>query len=186
MSRLTQPVGSGDHVRGRSDARVTIVEYVDYECHYCARAHGVVNEVMDQVGEEVRLVVRHFPLSQIHPHALLAAQAAEAAAAQGLFWPMHAMLFENQLALGPDSLALYADVLGLDVPRFTHEVHAGAYLSKIQADFHSGVQGGVNATPTFFVNGERLEHGWDAITLMAAIRQPERHSRVPASASGRT
>lgn len=183
MSRLTQPVGPDDHVMGRSDARVTVVEYIDYECHHCLRAYHVVGEVMDLVGDEARLVVRHFPLSQIHRHALLAAAASEAAAAQGFFWPMHDMLFENQLALDIDSLVIYADVLGLDVRRFSREVHEGAYLAKIQADFSSGVHGGVNGTPTFYVDGDRLDHGWDRATLLRAIRltwQPA------ASASGRT
>jgi len=172
MSRLTQPVGPQDHVLGSADARVTVVEYVDYECPNCARAQGIVADVMDQVGEdEARLVVRHFPLSQIHPHALGAAMAAEAAAAQGSFWSMHEMLFENQLALDSDSLAIYADVLGLDVPRFVHEVHSGQYLAKIQADFNSGVQSGVNGTPTFYIDDERLERGWDTEVLLEAIRQ---------------
>lgn len=172
MSRLTQPVGPEDHVLGNPDARVTVVEYIDYECPYCARAQGVISDVMEQIGEdEARLVIRHFPLSQIHPHALGAAMAAEAAAAQGSFGPMHEILFENQLALDSDSLAIYADVLGLDVPRFVSEVHTGQYLPKIQADFNSGVQGGVNGTPTFFIDDERLERGWDATTLLDAIRQ---------------
>ena len=191
MSRHTEAVGPDDHVQGKSDARVTIVEYVDYECHYCARAHRVVTDVMDQVGDEARLVVRHFPLSQIHHRALAAAEAAEAAGAQGFFWPMHEMLFENQLALDPDSLAIYADVLGLDVPRFTRDVQAGVYLAKIQADFRSGVHSGVHSTPTFFVNGERLEHGWDFRRLLAAGTSsagPRWSSPAPppASASGRT
>ena len=170
MSRLTQPMGPGDHVKGAPSARVTIVEYVDYECPYCARAHGVVSEVMDRVGDEACLLVRHFPLSQIHPHALDAAQAAEAASAQGSFWAMHSMLFENQLALDLDSLVIYADVLGLDVPRFTYELQNATHLAKIQSDFKSGVRSGVNGTPTFFVDGNRLDRGWDAFTLMAAIR----------------
>lgn len=138
MSRLTQPVGPGDHVKGAPDARVTIVEYFDYECSYCARAHCVVSEVMDRVGDEACLLVRHFPLSQIHPHALDAAQAAEAASAQGFFWAMHSLLFENQLALDFDSLVIYADVLGLDVPRFTNELRNATHLAKIQSDFKSG------------------------------------------------
>jgi len=172
MSRLTQPVGPEDHVLGSADARVTVVEYVDYECPSCARALGIVSDVMDQVGEdEARLVVRHFPLAQIHPHALGAAMAAEAAAAQGSFWSMHEMLFENQLALDADSLAIYADVLGLDVPRFVNDVTSGQYLPKIQADFNAGVQDGVNGTPTFFIDGERLDRGWEAETLLDAIRQ---------------
>jgi protein-disulfide isomerase len=172
MSRLTRPVGPDDHVFGPSDARITVVAYVDYECRHCARAHAVVSDVMDQVDGEVRLVIRHFPLCQIHPHALFAAEAAEAAASQGLFWPMHAMLFENQDALDPASLGIYADVIGLDVPRFTHELHANTHLPKVQADFSSGVQAGVNGTPTFFVDGARLDHGWDAPTLLAAMRHP--------------
>ena len=182
MSRLTQPVGPDDHVMGRSDARVTVVEYIDYECHHCLRAYHVVGEVMDVVGNEARLVVRHFPLTQIHPHALLAAEAAEAAAAQGFFWPMHDMLFENQLALDIDSLVIYADVLGLDPRRFSRDVHEGAYLARIQADFRSGVHAGVNGTPTFYVDGDRLDHGWDCAALLAAIRLT---SQPAASASGR-
>ena len=184
MSRLTQPVGPEDHVKGRSDARVTVVEYVDYECPHCARAHGIITDVLDDVGdEEARLVVRHFPLSQIHPHALNAAMAAEAAGSQGFFWPMHAMLFENQLALDVDSLAIYADVLGLDVPRFTRELLGSVHLPKIQADFRSGVRGGVNGTPTFFVDGERLDRSWDAAMLIAAIRQSASQSQAITSSA---
>lgn len=171
MSRLTQPVGPGDHILGPPNAPVTIVEYLDYECPYCARAHGVVAEVLERVGEETRYVPRHFPLSQIHPHALLAAQAAEAAGAQGRFWPMHATLFDNQFALDADAILLYADALGLDVPRFTRDLRSGAFLPKVQNDFKSGVRSGVNGTPTFFINGDRLERQWDAPTLVAAIQQ---------------
>jgi protein-disulfide isomerase len=171
MSRLTQPVGPSDHTLGPLDAPVQLVEYLDYECPFCARAHHVVAEVLDRVGDEVLYVPRHFPLTQIHPHALLAAQAAEAAGAQGRFWPMHATLFENQHALDFDSILVYADALGLDVSRFTRELRTGAHLPKVQNDFKSGVRSGVNGTPTFFVNGDRLNAGWDAFTLMAAIRQ---------------
>ncbi|MDB5215339.1 MAG: Na+/H+ antiporter NhaA [Myxococcaceae bacterium] len=174
MSRLTLPVGPEDHVKAGPNARVTIVEYLDYECPFCARAHVVVSEVLERVGDEARYAPRHFPLTQIHPHALMAAQAAEAAGAQGYFWAMHATLFENQHALDPESLITYADVLGLDVPRFTRELQSGEHLPKIQRDFKSGVRSGVNGTPTFFIDGERLDRGWDAFTLMQAIREGSR------------
>jgi protein-disulfide isomerase len=184
MSKLSQPVGPGDHILGSPGAGVAIVEYLDYECPYCARAHRVVAEVLERVGDQARYVPRHFPLSQIHPHALLAAQAAEAAAAQGRFWPMHATLFDNQFALDADSILVYADALGLDVPRFTRDLRSGAHLPKVQSDFKSGVRSGVNGTPTFFVNGDRLERQWDAPTLVAAIQQaaqrgPESSRRDP-------
>jgi protein-disulfide isomerase len=168
--RLTQPVGPKDHVLGAPDAPVTLVEYLDYECPFCGQAHQVVAQVLDNIGDLVRYVPRNFPLSQIHPHALIAAQAAEAAGAQGMFWPMHSTLFENQDALDPEALVVYADALGMNVPRFTEELRNGVHLPKIQDDFRSGVRSGVNGTPTFFVNGERLDRGWDAATLTSAIR----------------
>ena len=174
--RLTQPIGPRDHVLGPSDAPVTMVEYSDYECPFCGQAHQIVASVLSTVGDLVRYVPRHFPLSQIHPHALLAAQAAEAAGAQGMFWPMHSTLFENQDALDPEALMVYADALGMNVPRFTEDLRNGVHLPKVQDDFRSGVRSGVNGTPTFFVDGVRLDRGWDAASLVAAIReaaQPE-------------
>lgn len=168
--RLTEPIGPKDHVLGPPEAVVTVAEYMDYECRFCAQAHEVVGQVLSNIGDLVRYVPRHFPLSQIHPHALLAAQAAEAAGAQQMFWPMHSTLFENQDALDPEALIVYADALGLRVPRFTEELRNGVHLPKVQEDFRSGVRSGVNGTPTFFINGVRLDRGWDVAALTAAVR----------------
>src|SRR5262249_43554749 len=134
MSRLVKALGPRDHVFGEADAPVTLVEYGDYECPYCGRAQAEVSEVLRNLGDVLRFSFRHFPLSQVHPHAVSSAQAAEAAAAQGKFWPMHATLFENQDALDFDDLVVYADSLGLDVPAFTDELRTGAHLPKISED----------------------------------------------------
>jgi protein-disulfide isomerase len=177
MSNLTPPVGPSDHVRGRFDAAVTLVEYGDYQCPFCGRAYHVVEDVLDRVGDDVRYVYRHFPLSQIHPHAPLAAQAAEAAFAQGKFWPMHSALFESQDALELDDLMRYARGLGLNVEQFVEELQSGAHAPKVASDFRSGVRSGVNATPTFFVDGQRLDGSWDADRLTEAIAQAAQAAR---------
>jgi protein-disulfide isomerase len=164
-------VGPDDHILGGPDAPVTLLEYGDYECPYCGRAHHIVADVLRRVGDDVRFVYRHFPLSQIHPHALLAAQAAEAAGAQGRFWPMHATLFENQDALEAEDLLLYAQGIGLRIQRFAEELQSGIYQPKIAADMRSGVRSGVNGTPTFFINGLGFDQPWDPDTLAAALSQ---------------
>jgi protein-disulfide isomerase len=170
MSRLTPPVGSGDHVLGDPRAPVTLVEFGDFECPQCGRAHRVLQQVLPRLSAEARFVFRHFPLAEIHPHALAAAEVAEAAGAQGKFWPMHDTLFEHQDALDPEDLLAYAAALDLDVPRFTRELVSGAHRDKVRRDFSSGVKSGVNGTPTFFVQGVRLDLPWDADTLLAAVR----------------
>jgi protein-disulfide isomerase len=169
MSKLTQPVGPGDHVRGNQNAPVTMLEYGDYECPFCGRAYGVVEELLRRVGDEVRFAYRHFPLTQIHPHAAMAAQAAEAAGAQGQFWAMHSALFENQDALELDDLTVYAQAIGLNVPRFVEELRSGAHMPEVASDFRSGIRSGVNGTPTFFINGARLDGAWDADSLLRAV-----------------
>jgi protein-disulfide isomerase len=170
MSKLTPPVNPGDHVLGDPAAPVSLVEYGDYECPYCGRAQLVVKEVLRQVGPEVLFVFRHFPLAELHPHALIAAEAAEAAGAQGQFWPMHAMLFANQRALEPADLLGYAKSLGLETPRFVRELAAHTHRDKVRADFRSGVRSDVHGTPTFFVDGVQHDADWDAATLLAALR----------------
>jgi protein-disulfide isomerase len=170
MSRLLQPVGRLDHVLGPGDAPVTLVEYGDYECPHCARAHRVLAEVLRRVGDEVLFAFRHFPLSQIHPHATLAAQAAEAAGEQDRFWEMHHMLFENQDALELEDLITYAKAVGVDAARFAEELHDQVHLPKVRADFLSGVRSGVNGTPTFFINEERFNTPWDdPVVLVQAL-----------------
>jgi protein-disulfide isomerase len=173
------PVGPDDHVLGQPDAPVTLLEYGDYECPVCGRANVVVAEVLRRAGDDVRFAFRDFPLTRIHPHARDAAQASDAAGSQGQFWPMHWMLFEHQDALEPDDLLSYARALGLDMARFVQELRAGVHLPRIQRDFRSGVRSGVNGTPTFFINDERLDRPWnvdvllDAVTKAAGSQRPE-------------
>lgn len=180
MSILAEPLGPDDHVLGRRDAPATLVEYGDYECPFCGRAEGEVEEVVRRVGNAVRFAFRHFPFTQLHPHALLAAQAAEAAGAQGAFWRMHALLYANQDALDLQDLLAYAGSLGLDVDRFIDELRAGIHLPKVQHDFETGLRSGVKGIPTFFVNGYRHERGWDASALVAAIDRAVREQGIAA------
>jgi protein-disulfide isomerase len=158
--RLTPPVGEKDHAAGPDDAPVTLVEYGDLECPYCGMAHPIVKAIRKELGDRLRFVFRHFPLSEAHPHARRAAQATEAAAAQGKFWEMHDLVFRNQQALEDVDLVGYARELGLDVERFVRELESGTYEKRVREDFRSGVRSGVNGTPTFFVNGTRFDGSW--------------------------
>ncbi|WP_088347011.1 MULTISPECIES: DsbA family protein [Rhodomicrobium] len=166
---LTLPVGPRDHIIGNPDPLVTLVEYGDYQCPFCGQAHVVVSELIRQFGPELRYVFRHFPITTIHPHAGLAAEAAEAAGAQGKFWEMHNMLYTHQEALDPPSLTRYAGLLGLDLPRFTSELAQHVHAPRVREDFISGVRSGVNGTPCFFINGVRHDGAWDFETLAVAI-----------------
>jgi len=178
MTRLTRRVGPDDHVLGDIDAPVMLVEYGDYECPLCKRAHAEVGEVLERMDRTVGFVYRHYPLTQLHPHALQAAEAAEAAGAQGRLWPMHDTLFENQTALEYDDLLGYAARLDLDTARFAEDLATHAHLFRVRADFGSGVRSGVAGTPTFFVDGVRLDTGWDADSLAQAVKSALRAKRA--------
>lgn len=170
-SRLVLPVSAArDHLRGAVDASITLLEYGDYECPHCAAAQPIVHRILDEVGDAVRFVFRHFPLTTIHPHAETAAEAAEAAGRQGRYWQMHDSLFVNQRNLSVPQLAVHASALGLNMPQFTREIGGHVHLPKISDDFTSGVQSGVNGTPTFYVNGTRHDGGWDYASLMSALQ----------------
>jgi protein-disulfide isomerase len=168
---LFPPVGERDHVIGPANAPVTLVEYGDYECPYCGAAHPIVKEVRRRMGNAMRFAFRHFPLTRVHPHAERAAEAAEAAGAQGKskFWQMHDMLYEHQDALDDEYLEIYAATIGLDVERFARELLSGVHAPRVREDFLSGVRSGVNGTPTFFINGRRHEGSYDLETLLLAI-----------------
>jgi len=181
MSQLTPPLSDEDHVAGPEDAPVTLVEYGDYECPHCGRAHPIVRQVQKAMGENLRFAFRHFPLREIHPHAERAAEAAEAAGAQGKFWPMHDLIFTNQDSLEDADLLTHASALGLDVDRFQAELESGVHAGRVRRDFRSGVRSGVNGTPTFFINGVRFEAPWDLPTLLAAVRTA---AEAPASPAG--
>jgi protein-disulfide isomerase len=157
---LTPPVSDQDHAAGPGDAPVTLVEYGDYECPFCAMAHPIVQGFQHALGKQLRFVFRNFPLNEAHPHARLAAQAAEAAGAQGKFWEMHDALFEHHEALDRDDIIGYAKSIGIDTARLTRDLDAGTYEKRVREDFRSGVKSGVNGTPTFFINGERYDGSW--------------------------
>jgi protein-disulfide isomerase len=181
-SELTPPVSARDHAAGSDDAPVTLVEYGDYECPYCGMAHPIVKAAQQELGDKLRFVFRNFPLAEAHPHARLAAQAAEAAGAQGRFWEMHDMLFEHQDALEPQDLVSYAESLELDIPQFERDLEAGTYAKKVRDDFRSGVKSGVNGTPTFFMNGARYDGSWaNKEAFISALRNAARQG-VEASA----
>lgn len=166
---LVLPVGPRDHRQGPDNAPVTLVEYGDYECPYCGKAHPIVKEVQKRLGDGLRFVFRHFPLTTMHPHAEYAAEAAEAAGTQGHFWAMHDMLFEHQDHLDARYLVQYAAQLHLDAGRFAGEVAERIHAPKVREDFLSGVRSGVNGTPTFFINGIRHDGSWDVPTLVSAL-----------------
>jgi protein-disulfide isomerase len=173
--QLTPPVSAQDHAAGPGEALVTLVEYGDYECPYCGMAHPIVKAVQRALGNQLRFVFRNFPLAEAHPHARLAAQAAEAAGAQGRFWEMHDMLFEHQHALEPADILAYARSIGLDIARFEQDLEAGTYTKKVRDDFRNGVRSGVNGTPTFFVNGERYDGSWaNQEGFILAVREAAR------------
>jgi len=158
-----------DHVRGAEDAPVTLVEYGDYQCPYCGQAEIVVRELLDSFGDELRYVWRHLPLVDVHPSAQRAAEAAEAAAAQGRFWDMHDRLLTHQDELSPRDLRAHAEALGLDVERFVEDLRTREHAERVADDVHSADASGVTGTPTFFVNGQRHQGAYDSDTLSRAV-----------------
>ena len=171
-SALTLPVAEDrDHVQGAPGAAVTLVEYGDYECPYCGAAYPIVKQLQAERGDALRFVFRNFPITTAHPHAEQAAEAAEAAAAQGRFWEMHDLLYENQQRLDAEDLLAYADRLGLDAERFKRELAEHAHAARVHEDFMSGVRSGVNGTPTFYINGVRHDDSYDFDTMLNALQR---------------
>jgi protein-disulfide isomerase len=157
QGRQLAEVGPDEHVIGSSAASVTLIAYCDFECPYCRRATPVVKHLVARYAAGMRFVYRHFPLVDKHPAALQAAEAAEAAGAQGRFWDMHDLLFANQEALETDDLLVYAERLGLDVARVATDLRVHRYLDRIRMDMRSGAAAGVRGTPTFYVNGQPFD-----------------------------
>ena len=160
-----------DHIRGSSQAPVTLVEYGDYECPYCGRAEVVVRELLDSFGDDLRYVWRHLPLNDVHPSAQMAAEAAEAAGAQGAFWEMNDKLLQHQDQLTPRDLRGHADELGLDTERFWEELRHRTYADRVAEDVASADASGVAGTPGFFINGRRHQGAYDIETLTSAVRR---------------
>jgi Na+/H+ antiporter NhaA len=163
-----------DHIRGPHDARVTLLEYGDFECPYCGRAEHVIRDLLLSVGSDVRYVWRHLPLNDVHPHAQLAAEAAEAASAQGRFWEMHDALLARQDELLPNELQRHAEALGLDLERFTDDLRTHRHAGRVFADVASADESGVSGTPTFFINGRRHYGVYDIQALTEAVRAAKR------------
>ncbi len=166
---LTLPVSARDHAEGPADAPMTLVEYGDYQCPYCGAAYPVVKRLQKSLGKKLRFVFRNFPLTQAHPYALIAAEAAEAAALQGKFWEMHDLLFEQQALLEADIIPTWAERLGLDLAKLGNDISQGDVEKRIKEDRQSGIRSGVNGTPTFFINGTRFDGPPDYGSLLAAL-----------------
>jgi Na+/H+ antiporter NhaA len=180
LTDLADPVvDEHDHIRGPEEAPVTLVEYGDFQCPYCGRAEPVVRELLADFGD-VRYVWRHLPLTDVHPGAQLAAEASEAAAAQGRFWEMHDLLLAHQDALRPPDLSRYAQELGLDVERFSDELRRHAWAGRVAEDVDSADLSSVSGTPTFFVNGVRHQGAYDLETLSVAVRAARARASIAA------
>jgi protein-disulfide isomerase len=180
---LAVPVGHSDHILGPETAKITLVEYGDFECPNCGQAYPAVKILRRHFGERMRFVFRHFPLREVHPHAELAAEAAETAGAQSKFWPMHDLLFENQLHLKAKSLRRYAEEAELDLARYDYEMSDHVYLQRVREHIDGGTKSRVRSTPTFFVNGVvhdvsfGLEHLQQAMETELAPRRYARRRR---------
>jgi protein-disulfide isomerase len=172
VEEFTAPVVTEhDHVRGPADAPVTVLEYGDYECPYCRGAFRDVHRMLDEYPGKIRFVFRNFPIQQVHRHAEQAAEAAEAAAAQGKFWPMYELLLQPYARLDTDALVDYAQRIGLDIPRFLADITDQRYARKISDDVQEGLRNGVNQTPKFYVDGRRIDGKVPLENLEAEIRK---------------
>jgi protein-disulfide isomerase len=176
-SNLTLPVIGRDHTAGPRNAPAMLLEYGDYECPHCGAAYPVVEALRERLGDTLLFAHRHFPLTQVHPHAELAAESAEAAGAQGKFWDIHDALLKHQNALDTPHLILYAAAIGLDTGAFRRDLETHAYVERVREDFMNGVRAGVNGTPTFFINGLRYEGARNFETMYTVITEVAEASR---------
>jgi protein-disulfide isomerase len=167
-----------DHMRGSQSAPVTLLEYGDYECPYCGQAEMAIRELLESFGDDLRYVWRHLPLNDVHSHAQMAAEAAEAAAAQGAFWEMNDQLLQHQDELTLEDLRHYAEELGLDTERFWEELRRRDYAGRVSDDVGSADASGVAGTPSFFINGRRHQGAYDVATLTAAVRAARSRARL--------
>ena len=156
-------VNKNDHVQGPVNAPIELIEYADYQCPYCKKAYHIVKDIQKKLGDKVKFVFRNFPLTELHPHALHAAIAAEIAASHGKFWEMHDFLFENQNALDDYYLLEYARKLGINAAEFETDFGKDRFYQKVKDDYDSGLENDVQGTPTFFVNGEQFDGNWSGI-----------------------
>ncbi len=175
-THLAVPVSERDHHQGPATAAVTLVQYGDYECPYTRLSTTIVRAIQQQLGDQLRFVFRNFPLTEIHPHALHAALAAEAAAAQGKFWQMHDYIFHHQHTLEDVDLEQFAEAVGLDLQQFARDMAEQRALGRIEEDVEGGEHSGVQGTPTFFVNGVLYRGSWEQDALLPALQAASRGS----------
>jgi protein-disulfide isomerase len=161
MSKLRPTVNSNDHFQGNENAPIVLVEYGDYECPYCVRAYPIIKNIQLALGSNLKFVFRNFPLAEVHSNATKAAIVAEAASAQGKFWQMHDILFENQHHLGDVSLIKYAAEVGVNIDQLETDIENPQYAQKVESDFESGARSGVWGTPTFYINDEEYDGLWE-------------------------
>ncbi len=173
---LAVPVSDRDHHQGPATAAVTLVQYGDYECPYTRQSTTIVRAIQQQLGEQLRFVFRNFPLTEIHPHALHAAEAAEAAAAQGKFWEMHDSIFHHQHTLEDSDLEQFAEAVGLDMQQYARDMADQRVLASIEEEVEGGERSGVQGTPTFFINGVLYRGSWEHDALLAALQAASRTS----------
>lgn len=182
---LSPPVSARDHVRGPASAPVTLVEYGDFECPHCGAAYPVLKQIEASFGDRLRVVFRHFPLTNAHPHAQAAAEAAEWADSVGAFWAFHDALYEQQRWLSHARLLRMAEDLGQDAQALDRALVQHQFLARVKEDFLGGLELGIKGTPAFFINDVRHEGPWDLGALTAALERAEQAAAAPpASASG--
>jgi protein-disulfide isomerase len=172
-----------DHVRGPEDAPVTLVEYGDFQCPYCGQAESVIRELVSSFGDDIRYVWRHLPLNDVHGNAQLAAEASEAAAAQGRFWELYDALLSHQDELEPRAIARYAEQAGLDMDRFWDDLRRHEHAQRVSEDVGSADSSGVSGTPTFFINGRRHYGAYDIDTLTSAVKAARQRAKARARAA---
>lgn len=179
-NRLLIPLSEQDHIQGDPNAAVVLIEYGDYQCRSCGEIHQIIQQIQQRLNsvntiapDRLCFVFRHFPNTQIHPRSQRAAEAAEAAATQGLFWQMHHMLFEHQYALSDGCLVEYANQIGLDISRFLKEMSSRIYSNRIMQDIKSGKEHGVVVVPALFLNGDRYTESWTFEQMLTAILKIE-------------
>ena len=173
LAHLLLPIQPDDHVQGPADARVTLVEYGDYQCPSCGALFVTIRELHQRLADDVRIVYRHYPLSGSHPLAQMAAEAAEASGAQAKFWEMHELLFDHQSVLTERVFAEYAEQLRLDMGQFRKDLKNRTFEGRVREDFKRGVANGVYGTPGLFVNGVRYAGALDVESVLATVEKQD-------------
>jgi protein-disulfide isomerase len=170
MSKLKPAVNARDHFQGSEKGAIELVEYGDYQCPHCGRAYPIIKGIQAKLGDKLKFIFRNFPLADAHPNAMHAAIAAEAAGAQGKFWEMHDILFENQIHLGDSHLLQYAGRIGVDAGRWKTDFEKPEFTQRVEEDFESGIRSGVNGTPSFFINGQKYNGDWEDESFLEELK----------------